>query len=131
MEIIFWIGALLLIICWIGFLVPVYAAWKNKRYKTVAICLSSIALSIATAIGMVVYDYFATVASQGKLGVPTDSVDEIVLSILGFVLVVSHFFSLWYIYCRKSWDFMYIDGHTADEIATIISPECKKLLGLH
>jgi len=130
MVILIVIGALLLIICWLGLLWPVYAAWKNKRYKTVAVSLCSIFTGILSFSGMVWYGDWITALLQGVHNTPNGTQDTI-MCILGFVCVVSHSFSWWYVYGRKTWDYMYIEGHTADEISKIISPECKELLGLN
>ena len=122
-------GVMMLTI-WLGFLIPQYAAWKNKCYRTVAVCLSALTVSIASFVAMLVYGRFLNVLLDGVENAHTDEVSDWVLCILGFVCVVGHFFCWWYIYGRKSLDFIHLKGHTADELKQILSPKCKKMLGL-
>lgn len=121
---------LMLATIWLGFLVPQYAAWRNKCYKTVAICLSSLSISIAAFVAMLIYGDCINVLLNGVEHSRAAEVNDFILCIFGFVFVVGHFFCWWYIYGRKSLDFIHLKGHTADELNQILSPECKKLLGL-
>lgn len=125
----FAIAALLLTI-WLGFLIPQYAAWKNRCYKTVAICLSSFLISVLAFVAMVIYGDFVNALLYGAQNSRTQEADEFVLCVLGFIWCVGHWFSWWYIYGRKSLDFIHLKGYTADELNNIISPELKKLMGL-
>lgn len=123
-------GVMLLTV-WLGFLIPQYAAWKNKRYHTVAVCLSALAVSIAAFVGMVIYGDFINASLYGVENSHTAEANEFVLCVLAFVFVVGHFFCWWYIYGRKSLDFIHLKGYTADDLEQILSPECKKLMGLN
>lgn len=123
-------GGILLVI-WLGFLVPQYAAWKNKCYRTVAVCLSVLAVSIAAFAGMMCYGDFINALWYGVKNSHTTEANEFVLCVLAFVWVVGHFFCWWYIYWRKSFDYIHLKGYTADDLKQILSPECKKLMGLN
>ena len=122
--------AVLLVTIWLGFLIPQYAAWKNKRYKTVAICLGAFAVSVSAFVGMVIYGDFIAIALHGRQISSTAQTNEAVLCVLGLIWVIGHWFCWWYIYGRKSLDFIHIKGHTADDLDQILSVECKKLLHL-
>lgn len=122
-------GAILVTV-WLGFLVPLYAAWKNKRRKTVAVCLSVLTVSIAAFVTMLIYGDFINALIYGVENSQAEQANELVLCLLGVVWVVGHFFCWWYIYGRKSLDFIHFKGYTADDLERIISPEFKKLLGL-
>lgn len=121
---------LILLMIWLGFLIPQYYAWKNKRYKTIIICLSSFVVSVIAFFAMVIYGGFIDLLLNGSSSAHTTEANEFVLCLLGFVWVAGHWLCWWYIYGRKSSDFLYVDGHTADEIAQIVSPEWKGFLGL-
>ncbi|MBR1824991.1 MAG: hypothetical protein IJ770_00190 [Alphaproteobacteria bacterium] len=121
---------ILLLTVWLGFLVPQYAACKNRCYKTVAICLSSFVVSVAAFVAMMIYGDFITALLYGAANSRTAQADEFILCLLAFVWVVGHFFCWWYIYGRKSLDFIHFKGYTADDLEKIISPEFKKILGL-
>lgn len=123
------IGLMLLFI-WLGFLIPQYFAWKNKRYKAIWVCLSVFAVSVAACVALVVYGDFITSLLNCSPTAQSKSANEFILCVLGVVWVVSHFFCWWYIYKRRSWDYIYLNGYTADDLQKILSPESLKLLEL-
>ena len=129
-KILMLIAAVLLVVLWSGFLLPQYVAYKNKRYRAIIVSLLVFAVSVAAFIGMIWYGDLLNAMFYGKENSRTDEVNELVLALLGMVWGFGHCFCWWYIYARKSTDYVYIEDCTADEIDKTISPEWKKLLGL-
>ena len=123
--------AAIIVTIWLGFLIPQYAAWKNRRYKTVAICLTAFFVSVLAFAAMVIYGDFVTALLYGLENSRAKEANEAILCLLGFIWCVGHWFCWWYIYGRKSLDFIHFKGHTADELNRLISPELKKLMGLN
>lgn len=124
------IMGLTLLVIWLGFLVPQYAAWKNKRYKAIKICLCAFIVSLAAFVALIIYGDFVPTLLYGKENSHTAQANEFVLCVLTFIWVVGHYFCWWYIYGRKSLDFIHISGYTADELEQLISPQIKELIGL-
>lgn len=122
-------GAILVTV-WLGFLIPQYFAWKNKRRKAVAVCMSAFIVSVCAFVAMVIYGDFVPILLYGVENLHTADTNEFVLCVLGLVWVVGHFFCWWYIYGRKSLDFIHLKGYTAEDLEKIISPEFKKLIGV-
>lgn len=122
--------ATIIVVIWLGFLIPQYAAWKNRRYKTVAICLTSFLVSVLAFVALLIYGDFINALLYGAENSRTSEANEAVLSLLGFIWCAGHWFCWWYIYGRKSLDFIYLKGYTADELKQIIPPEFKKMLKL-
>ena len=108
------VGSILLLVIWLSFLLPQYAAWKNRRYKAMAISLSAFALGFATFWAMFIYGDFITLLGNEVIDTEAMQQDDFWLCSLGFVCVVSHFFCWWYIYGRKSLDFFYVMRTTAE-----------------
>ena len=129
-KIFMYLFAATLLIVWLGFLIPQYAALKNHCYKAVAICLGAFLVSTAAFAAMVVYGDFVNALLYGAENSRTKEANEAVLCLLGFIWCVGHWFCWWYIYGRKSLDFIHLKGYTADKLNKIISAEFKKLMGL-
>ena len=117
------------IILWLGFLVPQYYALKNRRYKTAAICCTAVCISIISCVAMLWYGDFITIAQTEVISPESENTDDWLLTLFGAFWLYSMVFCWWYIYARKSFDFVDIKGYTADEVEHIISPDVKKLLG--
>ena len=117
------------LVLWLGFLVPQYYALKNRRYKTVAICCTALCVSMISCAIMVWYGDFIAIAQTGEVTPDAANADDWVLTMFGALWLYSMIFCWWYIYKRKSFDFVHIEGYTADEVEKTVSPECKKLLG--
>lgn len=117
------------LVLWLGFLVPQYYALKNRRYKTVAICCTALCVSMISCAAMCWYGDFITIAQTGEISPEAENAEDWILTLFGALWVYSMVFCWWYIYMRKSFDFVHIEGYTADEVEKTISPECKELLG--
>lgn len=122
-------AGLILMIIWFDFLSHLYAAWKNKRYRTAAICMSAFIVTVASFVAMFVYGDFISLFN-GTQDLPAQ-VNEAVLCTFGFVTVAGHLFCWWYIYGRRSIDFLRIKNLSADDLEKLISPEVKEFLGLN
>lgn len=123
------IMGLFILTVWLGFLAPQYAAWKNKCYKSVAICMSVFIVGNTALISMLVYGDFIEPLWYENSSLQPVHANEIILCVLGFISVIANFFCWWYIYGRKSMDYVYIDGYTAEELRKLLSSDFKKLIG--
>ena len=103
------------VLLWLMMLIMPYYAFKNLRYKSVWICL---------------FTFFINVVSFAIM-VKTILFSETISCIAGVFFVLSTFFYLWYVWLRKSFDFLYIKGYTADDLERLISPEFKKMLHIN
>lgn len=128
-KVIIIIMGLLLLTVWLGFWVPQYAAWKNKCYRSIAIFISAFVIGNTALISMLVYGDFIEPLWYETNNLEPSQANELILCLLGFVGVFANFFCWWYIYGRKSMDYVYIDGYTAEELRKLLSSDFKKLIG--
>ena len=128
-KLLFIVFGLILIIVWMVLLIPQYDALKNKHYRTVLIFMIAFVLAVSSLIAMLVYGGFFNLLHGG--GLPQVSAKkEFILCLLGLITVPAHFFCLRYVYFRKTWDYMRLNGHSDKEIRAMIDPEVKRWLGL-
>lgn len=118
----------LLLVVWIGLLAPQYKAIKNKSYRAVAIFMSVFALSVGALIAIIIYGDFWGMICEEKMS-QFSVADERILGALALISVSGHFFCLWFVYFRKSWDYVRVNGYSGQQLRFMIDPEIKKLLG--
>ncbi len=128
-KILFIVFGLVLLTVWIGLLVPQYNALKNKHYRSVAIFFSVFILSVGSFFAMIVYGGFLNLL-YGKELPPSSQTNEFILCIFGAIFELCLFFCLWFVYFRKSWDYIRINGYSDKQIRSMIDPELKHLLKL-
>ena len=118
----------LLLVVWIGLLVPQYVAIKNKSYRAVAIFMSVFVLSVGALIAIIIYGGFLSMICAENIS-QFSAAKETILGVLALISVLGHFFCLWFVYFRKSWDYLRFNGYSGKQLRFMIDPEIKKLLG--
>ncbi len=116
---------------WAVYLFKMFAALKNKRYRAFAISFGVFVISVAALIpiAMILYNEGIRFCEEG-ITATKETTKEILLVLFGFVTVIGHFFLVWYMFLRPSFDFIHVKGSTADELEKLTSPRTKSLLGL-
>jgi hypothetical protein len=128
-KILFILFGLVLLTIWIVLLVPQYNALKNKHYRSVAIFFSVFILSVCSFFAMIIYGGFLNLL-YGKELPPSSQISEFILCIFGAIFEFGIFFCLWYVYFRKSWDYIKINGYSDKQIRSMVDPKLKRLLKL-
>ena len=105
MVIVFIILGLMQIFVWLGCLVAQYFAFKNRRYRTVIICVSLLILSVLSCALTLIYGGFIDSIRGGTAVIKVEEENEFLTCITGFIWVVSSWFCWCYVYKRKTFEY--------------------------